>query len=91
MIWWCFVSNKLGPIVFIDGSIKSDRYISILDDHFLLYLDTLTHDGITGITFQQDNTQPHTSKITPAFLDNDTTQVYCRAGLASIFPQHELN
>jgi len=74
MIWGCFVGNKLGPIVFIDGSVKSDKYISILNDHFLPYLDALTDDGITGITFQQDNARPHASKITQAFLGTATTQ-----------------
>lgn len=24
MVWGCFMDNKLGPIVFIDGSIKKE-------------------------------------------------------------------
>ena len=74
MIWGCFVGNKLGPIVFIDGSVKSDKYIRILNDHLLPYLDALAGDGIASVIFQQDNARPHTSKTTQAFLDTATTQ-----------------
>ena len=31
MIWGCFVGNKLGPIVFIDGTIRKELYIAILE------------------------------------------------------------
>jgi len=48
MIWGCFIGNKLGPIAFIDSMVNSDRYINILDDHLLPYLDALTNDGITN-------------------------------------------
>ena len=31
MIWGCFIGDKLGPIAFIDGSIKKEQYVAILD------------------------------------------------------------
>ena len=74
MIWACFVGNKLGPIAFIDGTVNSDRYINILDDHLLPYLDALTNDGITNIIFQQDNARPHVSDKTRTFLTTAATQ-----------------
>ena len=74
MIWGCFVSNKLGPIAFIDGTVNSDVYIDILLNNFLPYLNALTEDGIVGVTFQQDNARPHTSKKTRAFFDTTTIE-----------------
>ena len=35
MIWGCFVGNKLGPIVSVDGSVKSNVYITILRNNLL--------------------------------------------------------
>jgi len=69
MIWGCFVGNKLGPIVSIDGSVTGDVYTSLLRDNLLPYLDVLASDGITGITLQQDNARPHTCKKAKAFFD----------------------
>src|SRR5579859_3051790 len=69
MIWAYFAGNKLGPIAFIDGTVNSDVCIDILHNNLLPYLDALANDGISGITFQQDNARPHTSKKTSAFLN----------------------
>ena len=74
MVWGCFVSNKLGPIVFIDGSITGDAYTALLRDNFLPYLDVLVSDGITGITLQQDNAQVHKCKKAKAFFDIVTAE-----------------
>ena len=68
MVWGCFVGNKLGPIVSIDGSITGDKYVSLLEENLLPYLDALAADGITGITFQQDNARPHVCKKAQAFF-----------------------
>ena len=68
MIWACFVGNKLGPIAFINSTVNSDVYIDILHNNLLSYLDALAHEGISGITFQQDNAWPHTSKKTSIFF-----------------------
>src|SRR5579859_4036200 len=70
MIWGCFVSNKLGPIVSIEGSITTDTYITILHDNFFPYLDALANDGTIGITLQQDSTRPHTCKKAKAFFNS---------------------
>jgi len=74
MIWGCFVGNKLGPIVSIDGSIGSNIYIITLRDNLLPYLDALAADGITDITFQQDNAPVHASKKTQAFFRTITSE-----------------
>jgi hypothetical protein len=74
MIWGCFVGNKLGPIVSIDGSVTGDKYTTILHDTLLPYLDALANNGITGITLQQDNAQSHICKKAKAFFNLATTE-----------------
>jgi transposase len=74
MIWACFYNNKLGPIAFIDGSINSHVYISVLQDKLLPFFRALHDDGATDIVFQQDNAKVHTSKLATAWLTDSATQ-----------------
>lgn len=74
MIWGCFVGNKLGPIVFINGIVNSDVYIHLLHENFLPYVDALQADDITNIVFQQDNARPHVSQQTHQFLEAMMTE-----------------
>ena len=69
MIWGCFVGNKLGPIAFISGTVKSDVYVNMLRDTFLPFIDALAADGQTNVVFQQDNASSHTAKQTKEFLE----------------------
>ena len=62
------MSNKLGPIVFISGSVNQDIYIKILCMDFKPFLDTLAANGVTNLEFKQDNTQLHKAKRTIDFL-----------------------
>lgn len=64
MLWGCFISDKLGPIVFIDSMEKKEVYVGILEEYFLLFLDALYTDDPTPHEFQQDNAHPHIAKIT---------------------------
>ena len=60
MIWRCFISDKLRPIVFIDGTVNQDTYIGILMQHFLPFLDALrSDDNTTPLYFVQDNAISH--------------------------------
>ena len=68
MIWGCFYGNKLGPIAFIDGSINSHVYISVLQDKLVPFFQALQDDGATDIIFQQDNTKVHKLKLTGKWL-----------------------
>jgi len=74
MIWGCFVGNKLGPIISIEGSIDGNKYTSILHDNLIPYLDALAADGITGIIFQQDNARTHICKKAQAFFKMATAE-----------------
>ena len=58
MFWGCFSKLGIGPLVAIDGSMNSEKYISLLKDHLLPEL------GAAGreMTFMQDNAPCHKSK-----------------------------
>ena len=68
MIWGCFVSNKLGPIVFVDGTVNQYVYMDILREQLPPFLDALWADDFMNIVFQQDNARPHAAKNTQKFL-----------------------
>jgi len=44
MIWGYIIGNKLGPIAFIDGIVKKEVYIGMLEEYFLLFLDVIYID-----------------------------------------------
>ena len=74
MMWGCFLSNKLGPIAFIDGTVNKNIYIAILRDSLMPFFDALHADGITNIVFQQDNTRPHIATKTKKILEQLTEE-----------------
>ena len=69
MVWGCFVGNKLGPLVFIDGAVNKESYIQLLEQNLLPFIDILHEDGIRNIVFQQDNASPHNAKVTKDWLN----------------------
>jgi transposase len=74
MVWGCFLSNKLGPIAFIDGTVNKDVYIDVIRDQLMPFIDALRADGITNIVFQQDNARPHTAEKTKKTLNQLTEE-----------------
>ena len=74
MIWGCFISNKLGPIVFIEGSVTNNMYTTIVHKNLLPYLDALPNDDIIGITLQQDNAPSHICKTAKAFFNSEIAE-----------------
>jgi hypothetical protein len=74
MIQGCFVGDKLGPIVFIDGTINKDIYIDILAENLLPFIDVLNLDGVPDIVFQQVNASPHVCPKTKKFLQDSAKQ-----------------
>ena len=69
MVWACFVGDKLGPIVFISGSVNQDVYMEMLRTEFDPFLEALAADTQTTYEFEQDNALPHVSKRTRKFLE----------------------
>src|SRR5688572_5054057 len=41
MVWGCFCNNKLGPLVLIEGTLNSDKYIELLEENLLPFLNEL--------------------------------------------------
>ena len=57
MVWGCFVKNRLGPLVILDGKVTGQVYRNLLQDHLLPFLDSL-NDEIPYL-FQDDNAPVH--------------------------------
>ena len=45
MVWGCFCNNKLGPLVLIEGTLNSDRYIELLKEYINPFLNSLNKQG----------------------------------------------
>jgi transposase len=41
MVWGCFCNDKLGPLVLVEGTLNSDKYIVLLKEHLLPFLKDL--------------------------------------------------
>jgi hypothetical protein len=56
MFWSCFGWHEIRPLVVLEGNIDSDKYINILANHFIPWVENYP-DSI----FQQDGVSCHTS------------------------------
>lgn len=61
MIWGCFVKNKLGPLVVLEGNITGEIYKNLLIDHLLPFIESL--DENISFSFQDDNAPVHRAKL----------------------------
>ena len=41
MVWGCFCNNKLGPLVLVEGTLESEKYIELLEEHLLSFISNL--------------------------------------------------
>ncbi|CAF5223612.1 unnamed protein product, partial [Rotaria magnacalcarata] len=60
-IWSYLTCHGLGPIVFYDGSLNSDKYIDILDQHLPTAYEKFLPQSPRKFLLQQDNARPHVS------------------------------
>ena len=60
-IWSYLTCHSLGPMVFYDGSLNSDKYIDILDQHLPTAYEKFLPQSSRKILLQQDNACPHVS------------------------------
>lgn len=56
MVWGCFTASKTGPLIVIEGTLNSEKYINMLNHIDIQELD----ENIEF--FQQDNAPCHKSK-----------------------------
>ena len=57
IVWGCFVKNKLGPLIILEGRITGEVYQELLENHLMPFLDDLGDD--TTFVFQDDNAPVH--------------------------------
>jgi transposase len=72
MVWGCFCNNRLGPLVLIEGTLNSDRYIDLLQEYLLPFLNDL---GIENHIFQDDNAPCHASAKTKSWKENKSIEI----------------
>jgi transposase len=61
MVWACFNWDRLGPIIVIEGSVKQEKYIEILENHLLPFWKR-TKRRVRSPIFQDDGAPAHTAR-----------------------------
>src|SRR6185437_9636168 len=61
MVWGCFVKNRLGPLVVIEGRITGQVYKKLLEDHLVPFIESL--DDEKTYVFQDDNAPVHRANL----------------------------
>ncbi len=59
MVWGCRSAYGMGSLHVLEGTMNSERYIKVLEQHML---------PSRRRVFQQDNAKPHTAAIITAWL-----------------------
>jgi transposase len=74
MVWGCFMKDKLGPLVKLEGRITATVYIDVLKNHLLPFLDDL--DDQENYFFQEDNAPIHTARVVKSWKEeNDINSI----------------
>lgn len=73
LFWGCFTARGPGPLVRIEGAMRTQNYIDTLSTHLIPFL--TTQFSSDGAIFQQDNAPCHKSKATLDFLRCQNFQV----------------
>ena len=61
MVWGCFCSHGVGHLYRVEGILKKEQYISIIEDHF--YPSSMELFPDTECIYQEDNDPKHTAII----------------------------
>ena len=84
MVWGCFCNNKLGPLVLVEGTLNSDKYIELLKRHLLSFLNNLNEGGELipwyffqeeNYIFQDDNAPCHASIKTKSWKEDNSIKI----------------
>lgn len=73
MVWGCFKADATGPLTFVEGTMDSAAYVTILRENMLAFMDT--QGPRDRWTFQHDNDPKHTARSTKAFLASECINV----------------
>jgi len=55
MVWGCFCNNKLGPLVLVEGTLNSEKYIELLERNLLPFFSNLNIENKRQILELQSN------------------------------------
>lgn len=82
MFWGCFSANGPGNLVKVDGIMRKEHYVKILEENIWQSAEKL---GLgQHWTFQQDNDPKHTAKVVKKwFLENDVNVAQSESGSES--------
>lgn len=61
MVWGCFTKNKMGPLILIDGTLNAEKYIKILGQYLIPFINELKNNNNEEFIFQEDNAPCHTA------------------------------
>jgi transposase len=85
MVWGCFCNNKLGPLVLIEGTLNSDKYIELLKEHLIPFLIDLNREEEELIPwyffqegdyiFQDDNAPCYASNKTKSWKKDNLIEI----------------
>ena len=85
MVWGCFSSFGLGPLVRVNGKQTANNYINVLNNHLLPYLGQL--DNQNNYVFQDDNAQIHRARSTLRWIsENNIDQLHWPAQSPDLNP-----
>ncbi|GFU90770.1 DDE_3 domain-containing protein [Trichonephila clavipes] len=72
MVWGECSWRDMEPLIRLNTTLTSDRYVSILSDYLHLLLSIVHSDGLGE--FQRDNATPHTSRIATEWLHEHSSE-----------------
>jgi len=70
MVWGYFIKNRVGPLVIIEGTVNAKKYIELLEENLLPFLDEL-EESETYI-FQDDNAPCHTARLVKSWKEENS-------------------
>ena len=70
MVWACMGWFGAGPLIIVEGNMKSEDYVGILSEHLLPIMEQQE-----GLVFQHDGAPIHKSKITSEWLEENDISV----------------
>jgi transposase len=71
MVWGCITQQGKGVLTFVEGNINSEKYITILQNNLIPFLESFPLSLYPNLVFQQDNATPHRSAITRDYLKKE--------------------
>lgn len=75
MFWGCFSSNGAGPLVLIDGTMNSQKYVDVLQNYLLPKIRQWYGPRQRACIFQQDNAPCHKAVDTLQFLEQQRLRI----------------